>query len=272
MENLNLNEIIKIEQMPKVFEQLELIGNYVDEQLKNLDKMECTEDNKQLVKNRRTEINNTLKALEDKRKEIKNKINEPYDLFNKKYEETVKIKLQNACETLSSKINAIEESQKQAKKIEVERYFNEYAISKDIDFVKFEQLGLNITLTISESKLKEQVKAFVDKVVEDLNLIATQEHKQEILIEYKKNLNVSASITMVSSRYKELEEMKQKEEIKQEEVKQEQESVKKVEEVLKAPTKIEKEEIYEMTFKVRATKERLKEIKEFLDNGGYDYE
>ena len=36
---LNLNEIVKIEQMPKVFEQLELIGSYVDEQLKDLDKI-----------------------------------------------------------------------------------------------------------------------------------------------------------------------------------------------------------------------------------------
>lgn len=84
-EKLNLNEIVKIEQMPKVFEQLELIGEFIDNQLKDLDKLECTEKNKQDVKSRRTEISNTLNLLEDKRKEIKNKINEPYETFNKKY-------------------------------------------------------------------------------------------------------------------------------------------------------------------------------------------
>lgn len=272
MKELNLNEIVKIEQMPKVFEQLELVGTYIDEQLKDLDKMECTENNKQVVKNRRTEINNTLKVLEDKRKEIKNKINEPYDLFNKKYEETTKIKLQSAYKTLSEKIDSIENKQKLKKKQVIEKYFNEYAISKDIDFVKFEQLNLNITLSITEAKLKEQVKTFIDKVEDDLNLIVTQEHKQEIMIEYKKSLNVSSAISIVLNRYKELEELKQKEEIKQEELKQVQENVEEVEKVLKAPTKIEKEEIYEMTFKVRAIKEKLKAIKEFLDNGGYEYE
>ena len=86
---LNLNEIVKIEQMPKVFEQLELIGAYVDEQLKDLDKLECTDKNKQEVKDKRTVINNTLNMLETKRKEIKSKLNEPYDIFNKKYEELV---------------------------------------------------------------------------------------------------------------------------------------------------------------------------------------
>ena len=61
---LNLNEIVKIEQMPKVFEQLELIGSYVDEQLKDLDKLECTDKNKQEVKDKRTVINNTLREIQ----------------------------------------------------------------------------------------------------------------------------------------------------------------------------------------------------------------
>jgi len=88
---LNLNEIVKIEQMPKVFEQLELIGSYVDEQLKDLDKLECTDKNKQEVKDKRTVINNTLNMLETKRKEIKNKLNEPYDIFNKNMKKQLKL-------------------------------------------------------------------------------------------------------------------------------------------------------------------------------------
>ena len=93
---LNINEIIKVEQLPKVFEQLEVIGSFVDEQIKDVDKLQCTDENKQEVKNRRTEINNMLTLIDTKRKEIKKKINEPYDIFNKKYEETVKVKLENA--------------------------------------------------------------------------------------------------------------------------------------------------------------------------------
>lgn len=270
---LNLNEIVKIEQMPKVFEQLELIGAYVDEQLKDLDKLECTDKNKQEVKDKRTVINNTLNLLESKRKEIKNKINEPYDEFNKKYEETTKIKLQEASKLLTDKINKIEDEQKRKKREEVERYFNEYATSKDVDFIKFEQLNLNITLSVSEKNLKEQVKSFVDKVADDLNLISSQEHKEEILLEYKKTLNVSSSISNVLNRYKELEELKKKEEIKAQKEEQVQENIKKVEEVIAPPTRIEtKEEVLEICFKVRGSREKLKSLVSYLKEGEYEYE
>ena len=270
---LNLNEIVKIEQMPKVFEQLELIGAYVDEQLKDLDKLECTDKNKQEVKDKRTVLNNTLNMLETKRKEIKSKLNEPYDIFNKKYEETTKIKLQEASKLLAEKINKIEDEQKAKKREEVERYFNEYATSKDIDFVKFEQLNLNITLSVSEKNLKEQVKTFVDKVVDDLNLISSQEHKEEILLEYKKTLNVSSSISNVLNRYKELEELKKKEEVKKQEEVKIQENVKRVEEVIAPPTRVEtQEEILEICFKVRGNREKLKSLVNYLKEGEYEYE
>lgn len=274
MEELNLNEIVKIEQMPKVYEQLEIIGAFIDEKLEGVDKLECTDKNKQEVKDRRTEINNVLNAFETKRKEIKAKINEPYDMFNKKYEETTKIKLQEASKMLTDKINKIEDEQKDKKKKEVEKYFNEYALSKDIDFVKFEQLNLNITLSATETKLKEQVKAFIDKVVDDLNLIVTQEHKQEIMLEYKKSLNVSASISNVISRYRELEEQRKKEEAKTEKEIQVQENVQKVEQVIAPPARIEKQEdeVLEIAFKVRGSRENLKVLVKFLKERGYDYE
>ncbi|MCM1052488.1 MAG: DUF1351 domain-containing protein [Ruminococcus sp.] len=272
---LNLNEIVKIEQMPKVFEQLELIGSFVDEKVKDLDKLECTETNKQDVKDRRTELNNLLNLLEDKRKEIKNKINEPYDVFNKKYEETTKVKLQEATKTLTDKINKIEDEQKAKKKTEAERYFNEYIASKNIDFINFDNLNLNITLGVSEKKLKEQIIAFVDKVDDDLKLIDSQEHKDEILLEYKKSLNVSNAISSVLNRYKELEELKKQQEEKAKQEAQVQVNVQRVEQVIVQPKiepQKEAEEILEISFKVYGTLPKLKELKQFLEEGKYNYE
>lgn len=272
---LNLNEIVKIEQMPKVFEQLELIGEFITEKLEGIDKLECTDKNKQEVKDRRTEINNVLNAFETKRKEIKNKINEPYELFNKKYEETTKIKLQEASKALTDKINKIEDAQKLKKRQEVERYFNEYVASKNIDFIAFEQLNLNITLTVSEKNLKEQVKTFLDKVIDDLTLIASQEHNDEILLEYKKTLNVSEAISNTLNRYKELEELKKKEEAKAQRENLVQENVKRVEEVIAPPIRVtqeEQEEILEICFKVKSTREKLKSLVNYLKEGEYEYE
>lgn len=275
--NFNLNEIVKIEQMPKVFEQLEIIGTFIDEQLKGIDDLKCTEENKQEVKNRRTEINNTLKMLEDKRKEIKQQINEPYDIFNKKYEETTKNKLESASQLLSNKINDIEDVQKKQKKEQAMDYFDEYVLSKNIDFLKFEDIGLNIILSVSDKKLQDQVKEFVDRVASDLDLIELQQNKEEILVEYKETLNLSNSIKSVNERHKKIEEEQAKAEIRQQVKQEERESVKRIDDVLSKPTVIEKEmsntlEEVEVSFKVRGSVEKLKELKKFLVEGEYDYE
>ena len=96
----DLNEIVKIESLPKIFEQLDVLGELVDEKLKGIEELECTEENKTEVKNKRTEINNMLTVLEAKRKEIKKAINTPYELFCEKYESVTKKKLENASNTL----------------------------------------------------------------------------------------------------------------------------------------------------------------------------
>ena len=54
--NLDVNSIVSIEQMPKIFYQLEIIGQEIDKNLKDLDKLVCTEENKQEVKKRKQEL------------------------------------------------------------------------------------------------------------------------------------------------------------------------------------------------------------------------
>ena len=64
-----LNNLVKIEQLPKLIVQTKEIGKMIDTALEGINELECTEDNKIEVKKRRTEINNALKVLEDKRKD-----------------------------------------------------------------------------------------------------------------------------------------------------------------------------------------------------------
>lgn len=129
--------------------------------------------------------------------------------------------------------------------------------------------------------MQEQCRTFIDKIVDDLSLIETQEHKAEILVEYKQTLNVSQAITTVTNRFKAIEEEKRKQEqfIKEAskavviEAKNNSYAPQK-QEILQAPIVEEKQEVlFTMSFKVKnEPKSRLKLIKEFLENGGYDYE
>ena len=280
-EKIDVNEIVKIEQMPKVFSQLEKIGEIIKKKTSDLDKLECTEANKQEVKSRRTEINNTLALLEAKKKEIKNKLLEPYNVFEEKYNKECKEKLQNASSILTEKINAIEVQQKLEKEQELrefaDEYFNHYMIK---DVVKFEDIGLNITLSASIKSLKEQTKAFCERISNDLKLIDLEEYKDEIVIEYLKNLDFAKSKMLVVERHRQLEEIKKREEELKAQQEQEQEIVEKVEEVveeIKPPVEIidvedqEVEEVFTATFTVKTTKAKLKALKNFMESEEIEY-
>lgn len=273
-ENIDINDIVKIEQMPIVFEQLEKIGTLIDEKTKDLDTLECTEENKQEVKKRRTEINNTLKVLEDKRKEIKTKLLEPYNVFEEKYENECKTKLQNASELLKGKIDYIENQQLAEKEKELREFAYQHIEANNLSqLIGFDNIGLNITLSASMKSLKEQILDFINKVVSDLKLIDMEEYKEEISIEYIQSLNFVDAKTKVIERHKQLEEMKKQQEEKLEQEKQEEEIIGKVEEIIEVPKEIiENDEVITVQFTITDTKEKILKLRDYLKENGINYE
>lgn len=232
---------------------------------------EFDEDTLKDAKNERAEVNKFKDKVSDFRKEITKKFNEPLEKFTNDAKETEKI-LKETYDTINGQIKAYEDKQKQEKEEEVKNYFNELCEAENIDFVDYEQANINVTLSASMKSLKEQAKKFVDKVVDDINLINSTQFVDEIMIDYKKDLNVSRAITEVNNHHAELEKVKQQKEEQVEQKLNDKEMLNRIDN-LSAP-KVEKtsEEVFEMTFKVRGTKEQLKAVKEFLVNGGYDYE
>ena len=205
--------------------------------------------------------------------------------FETIYKQYISDKYKDADADLKLKINSVEDELKNKKEQEIKDYFEEYKIANNIDFITYGQARINVTLSASMKSLKEQAKQFIDKIIDDLNLIETQEHKAEILVEYKQTLNVAQAITSVTNRFKAIEEEKtRQEELKQrqdENIKAQTEATKQAldnfrvteQEVLQAPTVEEKqEEILTLKFTVRGTRTKLRELKQFLEGGGYDYE
>ena len=268
-----MNEgLIVIKQLPVIEEQLKQVSVEIDKKVNEALNLVCTEETVKAVKDVRAILNKESKEFEDKRKQVKAEVLKPYEDFEKIYKENISDKYKTADAELKNKIDSVENELKANKKEEVESYFNEYLNSKNVDFVTFENANINITLSASMKSLKEQAKNFIDKISDDLNLIDTQEHKAEILVEYKQSLNVNNAITTVTNRFKAIEEekAKQEKELQQKPT----EHVPTIEEVpqmtLEAPT-IE-EEILTLKFTVKGTRTQLKALKEFLEAGGYDYE
>ena len=240
-----------------------------------------TAETKEDAEKEKADINKFKKQVEDFRKQIVAKYNEPIKLFEDTAKETEKI-LKETYDLINVQVKAFDDEQLEKVKEKVESYFNEYAQSKNVDFVNFSQMNISVTKGLLTStgnltkKIQDQINEFIDRCAKDVDLINTLEHKEEILIEYKKTLKSAESIAMVMDRYKQLEYMKKEKESAKEQVINDEEMLKKIDS-LSAP-KVEKktnenqEEILELKFKVRHTRAKLIALKEFLDNGGYDYE
>lgn len=279
MEEKNL---IVVKQLPIIEEQLRLLGGEIDKKVEKAKNLVATDDGVKELRKYRAENKKDFQSLELQRKSVKEQIEKPYKDFEKIYKEYVSDKFLEADKILKEKIDEFESELKTQKEEKIRTYFEEYREFKNIDFVLFENLNLNINLSTTEKSLKEQVKTFLDKVSDDLKLIDTQEYKEEVLIEYKKSLDVSYAVTTVVNRHKELEKIKIKNEEAKIKLENEQKAAEKVEEVLMAPivepesvvesSETVEDELLQVVFKVTGTRTKLKELVSFLKTGDYDYE
>ena len=284
-----MNEIAIIEQLPVITERIKEIGINLDKRLEDLklDSLVCTEETRKSIKVLRTKLGNELKEFESQRKNIKAKINEPYETFNDAYENEIKIKYQNADLILKTKISEVENEIKNKAKTLAKEFFEEYRESKSIiqkDYLNFEEINLAIGLdSLTDKgalvkKIKDAIIEKVDNVERDLETISTMQYSDEILVEYLKHKNLSLAIKDVNDRHVILEQVQRDYQIVREVKEQEEESIAKVEEVLTAPKEEESEYLSEdeefltLTFTVSATRKKLKDLKQFLELGGYEYE
>lgn len=195
---------ISLKQVPVIQykEELTKIGKSIEERIKelNLDGQIATIDTIKALKALRADFNKELKEYESQRTAIKKEILKEYDNFEVDYKLKIKEKIEKAVETLKDKIAFVEDDLLAKKTTLIKDYFNELCLNKKIEFLTFDQIDVNITLSVADKQYKEKCIEFVNKVADDLELINTQDNKTEILVEYKTSLNVARSIKTVQDR------------------------------------------------------------------------
>lgn len=269
-----MQDLIIVKQLPKIEEHLKDLSTEITKKVENAKSLVCTEENVKTVKEVRANLNKEFKELEQQRKAVKEQVLAPYMQFEKVYKEYVSDKFNSADIELKNKVDTVESELKATKEQEIKDYFEEYKTANSIDFVTYVQARINVTLTASMKSLKEQAKAFIDKIADDLNLIETQEHKAEILVEYKQTLNVSNAITTVANRFKAIEEEKARQEelIKEKEIEN-----KKLEEIFKVKQESTSIDSFKVKRKsisllIHCTEEEERKLADFLIFNNYSYE
>lgn len=194
-------QLITLKQAPIIiYEKIKAVGQQVETKIAelNLDNQLVTDETLKSAKNTRATLRKELAVFEEQRKFIKEQVNAPYEAFEKAYKEHIKVHYDNADSTLKDKINQVENRLREDKIARIKEFFTELCLSQGIDFLIFERLPLNITLSASDKSLKEQVTGFVSEVSKGLQLIDSlnepDEFKAEILTDYKQTLDVTRAI------------------------------------------------------------------------------
>lgn len=293
-----VDNLIVVKQLPIIEEMLLTISSEAQEKVARALSLVCDENSYKEIKNVRAELNADFKELERRRIEVKKEVLSPYESFEELYKKLITSIYKPADEQLKARIAEVEGFLKAERISEAKSFFDEYLLSKNIDFLTFERLDLNITLNASKKSIHTKIINFIDTVAEDLEMIATQEHAAEILVEYKKTLNASQSIIIVNNRKKAIEKeishaekaklIAEQNEAAENEVDCVLEEIQK-ETLLSAPQVLQKPEIqgeecdeedisqiYQVSFVVKTTNiEHLRELKrclEKLEKEGLEYE
>ena len=194
-------ELITLKQPPIIiYEQIKAVGQQIEAKIAelNLDNQLVTDETLKSAKNTRTMLRKELAVFEEQRKFIKEQVNVPYKAFEKAYKEHIEVHYDKADSTLKAKIDEVQNRLISDKSARIKEYFTELCQLQGIDFLIFERLPLNITLSDSDKKFKNEVANFVSEVSKSLQLIESlnepDEFKAEILTDYKQTLDITRAI------------------------------------------------------------------------------
>lgn len=250
-------------------------------------KIVFTEDTLKEATDEKAEVNKFKDKVKKFKKEIVDKYNKPIDNFKNLCDTTVTL-LEDTYTTINKQVKAYDLKTIAEYTEIIRNYFDEYAESKKIDFVLFEDMDFKVlkgSLTDSKKltkKTKDAVEDFINKIVDDIKLINSQQYVDEIMIEYKKDLNVSKAITDVNNRHVELDKIQEQKESEKEQKLTDEVMLNKIES-LSAPkietqidTQTENEELISISFKVIGTRDKVtKYVKDFvkdIEERGLRYE
>ena len=285
------DQLITLQQPPIIiYERIKAVGQQIEAKIAelNLDNQLVNEDTIKSAKNTRTMLHKELDVFETQRKFIKEQVNAPYEAFEKAYKEHIKVHYDKADSTLKAKIDEVKNRLISDKITRIKDYFTELCQSQGIDFLVFERLSLNITLSASDKSLKEQVANFVSEVSKSLQLIESlnepDEFKAEVLTEYKQTIDVTRAIQNAQYRKQQREaELQRIEEQKKraEQARLEAEERARETAPLQAPAQVQpaqeatqaplQEDILQYTLTVQGTRAQLKALRVFLETNNIKY-
>ena len=255
---------LKIEQPTKFIEAIkfnfEELKGQLKESLEKYQNLTFTEEQIRLAKTDRATLNKLKDAIETKRKEIKAKCLRPYEEFEIKIKELVKL-IDEPINNIDGQIKRVEEEKKNQKVLEITKIFDKYAVENNINELItcqriFNQKWLNTSYKISS--IEQEIKDTTKNIADSIKVIGETktEFAQQVLDKYLQTLDLTVALaenTRLCQQKERLEKMKAEQEKRQTEEKQ-----------TVHPITEKKEETKQIDFRVWVTEEQKKLLRAFL--------
>lgn len=139
-----------------------------------------TEENIKAAKNDRAELNKLIKAIEERRKQVKNIINEPYAVFEAELKEITAL-INEPVALIDQQVKAFEEKQKEEKKAAIKATYDENIgdLAEVLPFEKiFDSRYLNQTYKLATAQ--KEIVDKIDTVKTDLETIEKSAFAQAV--------------------------------------------------------------------------------------------
>ena len=260
----NIMELVVVEnELGKLAINYDQLKKQLDRSLKIYDSFEVTEDNIPISKTERASLNNLVKVIDNKRKELKKEFLKPYELVEKQCNE-LKGMIDGVVSKIDTGIKSFENKVKEEKYNEIKKYYDSF----DWDIVPFGELFEDRYLN-SGVKTSEWQKSISDKIMgvnQELSLINNfdVEDKELLKAYYLDTLN----LTLAKEKYDR--NMASRARFVESKV-----ETQKVEDIVKVEEPIipkVDEPLYELKFKVTVTETQLNKLNTFLDYNNIAFE
>lgn len=280
---------------------LSAIKNHLDEQLELYRNMVFTEETKKDAKTSVAELRKGKKALSDNIKEAKEKYMIPWNAFNEKAQEIVKL-FDEPIDVINAQINEFEEKRKAEKKLLIKAAYDEIIEDSDIrEYVTLEKIydprWENATMTINQVK-----SAMCEIKLNSKTAIATiksmnSDIESVVINEYFKNFDLPKAIQTISNHERQKAEILAKEQeriqreteerIRREErerIEREKSQAAEIEKAKAEATEIAHAEVIEgfipddsgkateFTYCIKLTADAKEKLEMFMDSVGIEYE
>lgn len=261
------DSLMIVRQLPIIEERLATIKQYVGAEVEKAKAMDCTEETLAHVKKARADLAKMFKQMEAGRKKIKAAVLAPYETFDGKYKDCVANAFMEADAEYKRKIDETEQGIKNRCEEDLRSFFDELCTAHGVDFITFEQSGVKVSMTAARAKnpkqLKDQLADFVANVGVAYDTIMRMDDAEEIMVEYKRTLNLGQAVAIVQDRHRRIQQEQEAAAAREQMQAKQAESVRRVEHFA-PPVVKEQPKMVTATFTVTDTIERLRMLKQFL--------